>query len=378
MRTRAALLRQVPGEWEVCDVELDEPREHEVLVRIAAAGLCHSDDHFATGDITVGHLPFCGGHEGAGVIEAIGPGVRGLVPGDHVVLSFVPACGRCRWCASGQQNLCDSGALMLEGCQLDGSFRMHLDGADVAQAGLVSTFAERSVLPEWSCVKIPDDVPFDVAALLGCGVPTGWGSAVNAAAVGPGDVVIVMGTGGIGINAVQGARHAGASRVIAVDPAGFKREMALRVGATDALADIEEAAGLARSLTNGQGADAAVICLGVLKGEHVAAAFAAIRKAGTVVVTAAAGERETAIEGLSLLELTMFQKRIQGAIYGMMSPSKDVPRLLGLWRSGALKLEELVSQRYELDAINKGYADMHAGRNIRGLIVFDDEAQGED
>lgn len=376
MRTRAALLRQVPGEWEVCDVELDEPRAHEVLVRMAASGLCHSDDHFATGDITVGHLPFCGGHEGAGVIEAVGPGVRGLVPGDRVVTSFIPSCGRCRWCASGQQNLCDNGALMLEGCQLDGSFRMHLDGADVAQAGLVSTFAERSVLPEWSCVKIPGDVPLDVAALLGCGVPTGWGSAVNAAAVSPGDVVIVMGTGGIGINAVQGARHAGASRIIAVDPGEFKREMALRVGATDALADIAEAAELARSLTNGQGADAAVICLGVLRGEHVAAAFAAIRKAGTVVVTAAAGELETAIERLSLLELTMFQKRIQGAIYGMMSPSKDVPRLLSLWRSGALKLEELVSQRYELDAINKGYADMHAGRNIRGLIVFDETHDG--
>jgi S-(hydroxymethyl)glutathione dehydrogenase/alcohol dehydrogenase len=318
MRTRAALLRQVPGEWEVCDVELDEPREHEVLVRMGAAGLCHSDDHFATGDIPVGRLPFCGGHEGAGVIEAVGPGVRGLAAGDHVVTSFIPGCGRCRWCASGQQNLCDNGALMLHGC----------------------------------------------------GVPTGWGSAVNAAAISPGDVVIVMGVGGIGVNAVQGARHAGASRIIAVDPSEFKREMAMRVGATDALADISEAAGLARSLTNGQGADAAVICVGVLKGEHVAAAFAAIRKAGTLVVTAAASVREVTVSPLSLLELTMYQKRIQGAIYGMMSPSKDVPRLLGLWRNGQLRLEELVSQRYELDAINKGYADLHAGRNIRGLVVF--------
>ena len=370
MQTRAALLRQVPGEWEVCDVELDEPREHEVLVRMGAAGLCHSDDHFATGDIPVGHLPFCGGHEGAGVIEAVGPGVRGLAAGDHIVTSFVPGCGRCRWCASGQQNLCDNGALMLAGCQLDGSFRMHLDGHDVGQAGLVSTFADYSVMPEWSCIKIPEDVPLDIAALLGCGVPTGWGSAVNAAAISPGDVVIVMGVGGIGINAVQGARHAGASRIIAVDPGEFKREMAIRVGATDALADISEAARLARSLTNGQGADAAIICVGVLKPEHVAAAFAAIRKAGTLVVTAAASVREVTVSPLSLLELTMYQKRIQGAIYGMMSPSKDVPRLLGLWRNGQLRLEELVSQRYELDAINKGYADLHAGRNIRGLVVF--------
>jgi Zn-dependent alcohol dehydrogenase len=204
-------------------VELDEPREHEVLVRMGAAGLCHSDDHFATGDIPVGHLPFCGGHEGAGVIEAVGPGVRGLAVGDHVVTSFIPSCGRCRWCASGQQNLCDNGALMLEGCQLDGSFRMHLDGHDVGRAGLVSTFADYSVMPEWSCIKIPEDVPLDIAALLGCGVPTGWGSAVNAAAVSPGDVVIVMGVGGIGVNAVQArampARH-GSSRSTRANSSG--------------------------------------------------------------------------------------------------------------------------------------------------------------
>ena len=181
MKTRAAVLRKVPGRWEVHTVDLDEPREHEVLVRIVAAGLCHSDDHFATGDITVGHLPFCGGHEAAGIVEAIGPGVSGLSVGDQIVTSFIPGCGRCRWCASGLQNLCDNGALMLEGTQLDGTFRMHLDGEDVAQAGLLSAFSEYSVMPEWSCIKISNDVPAEIAALLGCAVPTGWGSAVNGA-----------------------------------------------------------------------------------------------------------------------------------------------------------------------------------------------------
>lgn len=370
MQTRAALLKEVPGKWEVETVELDPPRDHEVLVRIVAAGLCHSDDHFATGDITVGHLPFCGGHEAAGVVEAVGPGVRGLSVGDHIVTSFIPGCGRCRWCASGMQALCDNGALMLQGNQLDGTFRMHLGGEDVAQAGLLSAFSEYSVMPEWSAIKIPSDVPLDIAALLGCAVPTGWGSAVNAAGVRPGDVVIVTGIGGIGVSAVQGAQHAGASRIIAVDPVELKRTVALQLGATDAFADHDEAAELGRSLTDGQGADAEIICVGVISGDHVAAAFSAIRKAGTVVVTAAGSEAPTNVP-LGLLELTMYQKRIQGSIYGMMSPSKDVPRLLNLWRSGQLRLEPMLTRTYSLDDINQGYVDMHAGINMRGVLTFD-------
>jgi NDMA-dependent alcohol dehydrogenase len=369
MRVRAAVLREVPGEWQVLEVELDPPREHEVLVRIVATGLCHSDDHFRTGDITVGHLPFCGGHEAAGVVEQVGPGVRGLAPGDQIVTSFVPGCGRCRWCAGGQQNLCDNGALMLAGHQLDGTYRMHLDGEDVAQAGLVSGFAEYSVMPEWSCIKIGPDTPLEVAALLGCAVPTGWGSAVNAAKVTPGDVVLILGTGGIGMSAVQGAVHAGASRVVTVDPVTTKHEIAKKFGATDTFSDVSEATELVRSLTNGQGADSSIICVGVLKSEDVGAAFSAVRKAGTVVVTAAGRETLAHIPA-GLLELTMYQKRIQGSIYGMMSPSKDVPKLLALWQSGALQLEEMITTTYSLDQINEGYADMHAGVNIRGLLTF--------
>jgi S-(hydroxymethyl)glutathione dehydrogenase/alcohol dehydrogenase len=248
---------------------------------------------------------------------------------------------------------------------------MHLEGENVAQAGLVSTFSEYTVMPELSCIKIEEDVPLDVAALLGCAVPTGWGSAVNAAQISPGDVVVIIGIGGIGINAVQGARHAGASRIIAVDPVEMKRQAALDLGATDAFADHEEAAELARSLTNGQGADSAIICVGILSGDDVAAAFSAIRKAGTVVVTAAAPDTETRLP-VGLLELTMYQKRIQGSIYGMMSPSKDVPRLLDLWKAGQLKLEEVITRSYGLDELNQGYTDMHAGINLRGLLRFDE------
>jgi NDMA-dependent alcohol dehydrogenase len=367
--TRAAILREAPGKWEVHDVVVDPPREREVLVRMAACGLCHSDDHFATGDITVGHLPICGGHEAAGVIEAVGPGVVGLAEGDHVVSSFVPGCGRCRWCATGRQNLCENGALLLEGTQIDGTFRMHLGDEHVGQNSMIGGFAEIAVLPEWACVKVDPDVPLAVAAILGCAVPTGWGSAQNAAEVGPGDTVLIYGAGGIGMSAVQGARHCGAEHVLVVDPVERKRTTALELGATQAFADPAEAAEIARSLTNGQGADAAIVCVGVVKGEDVADAFAAIRKAGTVVVTAAGSDSEVGIP-VGLLELTMFQKRIQGALYGMAAPSYAVPHLIDLWRSGALELEKMVTRSYALDEINQGYEDMHAGLNIRGVIEY--------
>ena len=359
-----------PGKWQVIDADLDAPREFEVLVRIVASGLCHSDDHVAKGDGIVPHFPYCGGHEAAGIVEAVGSGVRSLRPGDHVVSSFIPGCGRCRWCASGRQNLCNNGAVLGQGGMLDGSFRLHLDGVGVTRSSLIGAFADWSVMPEWSCVRIPEHVPLLSAALLGCAVPTGWGSAVNAAEVEPGDVVLVMGVGGIGINAVQGASHAGATRIIAVDPVPLKREAALGLGATDVSDSMQDATELARSLTDGQGADAVIVCVGVLTGEHIAEAVDAVRKGGIVVVTAVAPRATVGIP-VNLLMLAMYQKRIQGCLYGMMSPSSAVPRLLGMYEQGQLKLDELVTRTYTLDEINAGYEDLHAGTNIRGVIRFD-------
>jgi Zn-dependent alcohol dehydrogenase len=219
-----------------------------------------------------------------------------------------------------------------------------------------------------SCIKVAKDLPLDKVCLLGCGVGTGWGSAVNAAETRPGQTVIVMGIGGIGINAVQGARHAGASNVIAVDPVEFKRETAQEMGATHAFATIDEAAEFARSVTDGQGADAAIVTTGVLKTEHVAKAFSAIRKAGTVVVTAVGNEAEEV--RVPAFELTLYQKRIQGALFGQSSPSRDIPWMLQMYQTGQLKLDELITTTYSLDQINDGYADMHAGKNIRGVIVY--------
>ena len=371
MKTRASILRQAPGKYETAQLDLEGPRPDEVLVKVAASGLCHSDDHIATGDMPIPVLPIAGGHEG-GVVQEVGSAIKGLQEGDHVVFSFIPGCGRCRFCARGQQNLCDTGANMLIGSRFDDpeSFRLSLDGAPVAQMAGISTFSEYTTVDVNSCVKIPDDIPFTAACLTGCGVGTGWGSAVNSADIHVGDTVIVMGIGGIGINAVQGARHAGAANIIAVDPVAFKREKAQEMGATHAYSSIEEAAEVARSFTNGQGADAAIVTVGVTTGEHIAQAFAAIRKGGTTVVTGVGPVTEAAIP-VAPFELTLMQKRLQGSLFGACSPSVDILRQLELCRSGLLKLDELVTTTYTLDEVAKGYEDMHAGKNIRGVVVFD-------
>ena len=371
MKTRAALLWSTPSKWDVREIDLDPPKDREVLVRMKASGLCHSDDHFAKGDIPFHTYPACGGHEGAGVVEAVGPGVTRVQPGDHIVTSFVPGCGHCRMCAAGQQNICDNGAIITIGSQLDGTYRMHADGHDVAQNGCISTFSEWTVMPELSCVPVRKDIPFDVAALVGCSVPTGWGSAVRAAQTQPGDVIIVMGTGGIGMHAVQGARFVGADRVIAVDPTSRKREQAMDLGATDSCATIEEAEELAKQVTNGQGADATIVTVGVVTSEHLAQAFATIRKGGTLVVTSAAAHDLVGIP-VNILDMTMHQKRIQGALYGMGSPVREIPLMLDLYARGALKLDELITQRYDLAEIDQAYEDLHAGKNLRGVVTFGD------
>jgi NDMA-dependent alcohol dehydrogenase len=373
MRTRGAVIKQVPGTYEVIDIDLDEPWQGEIQVKMAASGLCHSDDHFATGDVPVGLYPICGGHEGSGVVEKVGPHTPGWDVGDHVIFSFLPGCGRCRWCASGMQNLCDLGAMTLTGSRFEDptSFRMHtLDGAPIGQAAGISTFAANTTVSVNSAVKVDKDLPLDKVCLLGCGVGTGWGSSVNAANVQPGETVIIMGVGGVGINAVQGAAHAGASNVVAVDPVEFKRETALKLGATHAFAHIDEAAEFARSVTNGQGADSAVVTVGVTRGEHVAQAFAAIRKAGTVVVTGVGPITEVGLP-IAIGELTLYQKRIQGALFGQCTPSYDILRQAQMYRDGKLKLDELITHTYAIDEIAQGYEDMHAGKNIRGVVVYD-------
>jgi len=370
VKSKAALLFESPGRYEVCDVDLDPPKEHEVLLRMVASGLCHSDVHYLVGDQPA-RVPMCGGHEGAGIVEEVGAGVVGVKPGDHVVVSFIPSCGRCRYCAAGRSNLCALGVALQAGPQLDGTYRMHLDGRDIHQFLMISTFSAWSVVSEHSVVKIPDDVSLETVCLLGCGVGTGFGSAVNAAEVRVGDTVIVMGVGGVGINAVQGAALAGATTVIAVDPTAFKREVALKLGATHAVAHIGEAAELARSLTDGQGAESAIVTVDVPTGQHVAEAFDAVAKGGTVVLTGIASAKADTGIPVSMALLTGYQKRIQGALFGMCSPPRDILRQVDMYRSGHLKLDELITRRYGIGQINDAVDDLLAGRNIRGVIVHE-------
>ena len=375
MQTRGAIVRQVPGKYEVVDLEVDDPRPGEIQVKLVATGLCHSDDHVATGDIPVGVYPFAGGHEGAGIVTAAPPNHKGIKEGDHVVFSFLPSCGHCRWCASGQQNLCDLGAGLLAGSRWEDptDFRLKLAGTDtpVGQMCGISTFVETTTVSAESAVKVDDDQPLDKVCLLGCNVGTGWGSAVNSAQVQPGHTVIVMGIGGVGINAVQGASHAGAANVIAVDPVAMKRENAQQVGATHGVETMEEATELAKSFTNGQGADSAIITVGIIKPEYVGQAMASIRKAGTVVVTALGNIADTTPLPVSLADVTLFQKRIQGSLFGESNPNWDILRQVELYRSGVLKLDEVITKTYKLDQIAQGYQDMHDGKNQKGVVVFD-------
>jgi NDMA-dependent alcohol dehydrogenase len=369
MKTKAAVLWDLHGKWEVDELELDGPKEDEVLVKLTASGLCHSDEHLVTGDIPI-PFPAVGGHEGAGVVAAVGPGVRHVAEGDHVVMSFLPACGRCSYCARGMTNLCDSGAAVVLGPQLDGTYRFHHPrNPDVGQMCLLGTFSEYTVVPIHSVVRVEEDIPLDKAALVGCGVTTGFGSVVRTAEVKAGDSVVVIGCGGIGINAVQGARIAGARHIVAVDPIEFKREQAQEFGATHTAPSMDEAWHVVAELTKGQKADAAIICTDHAEGAHVSEALELVGKRGRVVITAIGHPDETTVSA-SLFEMTLYEKQIRGALFGSSNPQHDIPRLLELYQLGQLKLDELITKEYALEDINQGYDDMRAGRNIRGLIRF--------
>jgi S-(hydroxymethyl)glutathione dehydrogenase/alcohol dehydrogenase len=369
VRTKAAVLWGLGEKWQVEEVELDPPKEGEVLIKLVASGLCHSDYHLVTGDIPVG-LPYVGGHEGAGTVEAVGPGVTDVVPGDSVVMSFLPACGKCSHCARGMTNLCDLGAQIIQGPQLDGTYRFHSRDQGLGQMCLLGTFSEYTVVPMASVVKVDQGAPLDRAAVIGCCVPTGFGSAVNTAGVRPGDAVVVMGVGGIGSNALQGAKAAGARYVVAVDPVEFKREKAAVFGATHALATVAEAQALVMDLTRGHMADACILTTDVAEGSYIAEALSLVGRRGKVIVTAIGHPTELTMTG-SLFELTLYEKSIRGSLFGSSNPRHDIPRYLEMYNVGALKLDELITREYTLDDINQGYEDMLAGRNIRGIIRFD-------
>jgi NDMA-dependent alcohol dehydrogenase len=368
MKTKAALLWGLHQEWEVEEIELDSPKESEVLVKLSASGLCHSDHHLVTGDLVM-PFPFVGGHEGAGTVVQVGPGVTDVAEGDHVVFSFIPACGRCPSCAKGMSNLCNLGAYVLRGPQLDGTYRFHARDRDVGQMCLLGAFSEYTVVPMASVLKLDPATPLDKAALLGCGVTTGFGSAVRTGETTAGDTVVVLGVGGVGINAVQGARIAGARNIVAVDPVRFKRERAREFGATHVAASAEEALPLVTDITRGEKANVCVITTDVGEGSYVGQALRLVGKRGRVVMTSIPHPTDTTVD-MSLFELTLFEKQVRGSLFGSSNPRSDIFRMLELYEAGQLKLDELITREYPLEDINQGYEAMFSGVNLRGLIRF--------
>ena len=386
MLCRAALLYDQGQAWVVEQIEVDPPKANEVLVQWKAAGLCHSDEHIVTGDMVPPReawdamgitdlFPMIGGHEGAGVIVEVGPGVRSVEVGDHVSASFVPSCGRCRYCSTGRQNLCDSsGGTFLKGMITDGTSRHRLVSGPKAGTEL-NLFAKLGTCSEYTCVaadsviKVEKGLPLEAVALVSCGVATGWGSATNRANVEPGDTVVVVGIGGIGMNAVQGAAMAGARHVIAVDPIEFKREKAMEFGATHTFASMEEAFPQVNELSWGMMADKVIMTPGVLYGEMMELGTKLAGKGGTIVVTGIA-PMDQGTSSVNLFELAMWNKEIKGTIFGSLNPRADIPKLLGMYREGQLKLDELITKTYALDEINEGYRALRDGENIRGVVTY--------
>jgi NDMA-dependent alcohol dehydrogenase len=370
MKTKAAILWKVNAPWSVEEIDLDPPGSGEVLVKLAASGMCHSDEHLVTGDLPFA-LPIIGGHEGAGVVQEVGDGVSWLAPGDHVVFGFIPSCGRCASCSTGHQNLCDLGAALGLGMQIsDGTARHHANGTDLALMCLLGTFSHHTVVNEASCIKIEKDVPLERACLLGCGVVTGWGSSVYAAQVAPGDIVAVVGIGGIGANAIQGARLAGAKQIWAIDPLEFKREKAMEFGATHTAPSMTDALPLITDSSWGTMANKVIMTMGVGSGAVLAEALALTAKRGRVVVTNIHPAAELSAS-VSLLDLTLMEKQVVGSLFGSGNPRADIPKLLNLYRDGQLELDGLVTNTYTLDGVNDGYDAMRAGENIRGVMVYD-------
>ena len=367
MKTKAAILRGPHQAWEIVELDLDEPGPGEVLVRMQVAGLCHSDEHLKYGGP---RFPIVGGHEGAGVVVTVGPGVKRIAEGDHVACSWIPSCGACRWCLTGQGNLCDLGANMMTGELANGGYRYHLDGDGIGGAAATGTFSEYAVMDERSVVKVDPSLPFEWVSLVTCSVGTGWGSVVNLGNVKPGETVAVYGSGGIGINAVRAAVSVNAALVAVIDPVKLKRDFASASGADYVYATAEEAQADLWERTNGVGIDTAIITAGVVTEEIVNAAFNLIRKGGTIVLTGVANEATDLTVKLPGSLLTLFQKRIVGGLYGACNPVVDIPRMLAMAQTGKLQIDDLITKRYSLSGINEAFADMLNGTNIRGVIVY--------
>lgn len=367
MEALAAVLRQPLEPLRLETVEVLPPGPGEVRVRLQAAGVCHSDLHVMKGDQPM-KTPIILGHEGAGVVESTGPGVTSVEPGDHVIPIWRMSCGRCGYCLGGRPALCEVGtAMRFTGLMPDGRTRFRdAAGQAILHYAGVSTFSQLSTMPEGAVVKIPEDVSFEHAALIGCGVITGYGAVMNAAAVEPGSSVAVFGAGGIGLNVVQSARLAGATTIIAVDRVPLKLDYALRLGATHTVNAAEsDPVAAVKDLTGGLGAEYSFEAVGLP--EPIEQAYDATRKGGTCVVVGIAPPAARA--RINVNALVYAEKTLKGSIYGSTRPRLDLLRLIDLHRAGRIDLDSLLTRTYPLSQINEAYAALERGEVARSLVL---------
>lgn len=362
----AAVLTAVDTPLEVrSDVEVAAPGPGHVRVRIGASGVCHSDLSVANGTIPL-PTPIVLGHEGAGTITEVGDGVQGVEVGDHVVLSFVPECRECYFCTRGQGYLCEKSAMQVMGGVLDGTTRLSSGGTALHQMAMCGTFSEETIVPGISVVKIDDDIPFKIAALIGCGVLTGVGAALNTADIREGDTVAVIGCGGVGLNVIQGARIAGAGDIIAIDVFDSKLEMAKKFGATVTVNSKDTDAVSAVMGHNGRGADTTFEVIGL--GPTMEQAVNMTRQGGEVILVGV--PRMDVFLNLNAAFTFLYTaKTVKGCWYGSSNVHEDVPKLLGLWREGKLDLEGLISREIGLADVNDAFEAMGTGEVARSVIV---------
>ena len=366
MQMQAAILTAAQTPFKIETVEIDPPKAGEVLVKMAATGICHSDWHLVAGKAPF-PAPMILGHEGAGTVRSIGAGVSRVQPGDHVTLSWKACCGNCFYCQNDQPAICDTYATEINaGLMADGSSRVRWRGEPVYILGGLGTFAEYAVVREESVVPVRKDVPLDVAALVGCAVSTGVGAAMFTAEVRAGQSVAVFGAGGVGLNIIQGAALCGADPIIAIDTNSSKMEIARDFGATHSLLSDDTVVAEIQKLTGSRGADHCFESVGIPALQETA--IEAVRPGGIcTLVGITPQDAGTTIYGQVI---TVSERKIRGSSYGSVNPARDFHLLLDLYQAGRLKLEELVTQRYRLDEINEAYASMLTGDVARGVIVF--------
>lgn len=368
---RAAIQWARDQSWSIERIRVDPPGPGEVLVRVRAAGLCHSDLHMVQGGYPELSRPIVGGHEGAGVVEMTGPDITGLAVGDHVLFCIpVPPCGTCLACLRALPYLCERGALIGKGRQIsDGTARHHAGERDLAIFVFLGAFSEYTVVNASSCLRVDQSLSFAEICTISCAGVTGWGSVQNTAELRPGETAVVVGVGGVGANAVAAARFLGASWLLAVDPLDARRELAVHLGADAAVPDLEAAAAAVDSATSGRGVDAVIMAMTVGDGSLIADALPLLGKRGRLVVVNVHPETERSVS-LSMRDLQLYEKQIRGCLSGSWHGRRGAEFLLDLARRGRYDPAAIVDRTYTLDQIDLGYQDQAAGRTVRAVILM--------